>query len=185
MFSIAITKRQRQLRDAAFDLYCKSVDQARNEYLYSECQVPDTVDGRFDLIVLHLFIIIHATQKFSDRNSADLQQKLFDTLFWDMDRNLREMGAGDLGVPRRIKAMMLAFNGRCHAYAEALQTGNNEALIGALLKNVYRDDKTVNRASVEKLALYLQAQLAHLKAFNSADFWDGTAQFQPFPQKLA
>ncbi len=183
MLSFAITKRQRQLRDAGFDLYNKLVEQARSEYLYQSCGVPDTIDGRFDLIVLHLFMVIHSLQKFGDKDSIDLQQKLFDTLFWDMDRNLREMGAGDLGVPRRIKAMMLAFNGRCHAYAEALQARDQAALILALRKNVYRGDMAVEQGLIEKLAAYLQVQLTHLGAYSFADFWDGTAQFQPFLQK--
>ncbi len=183
MLSFAITKRQRQLRDASFDLYTKSVDQGRGAYLYRSCGVPDTIDGRFDLIVLHLFMLIHSLQKFGDKDSIDLQQKLFDTLFWDMDRNLREMGAGDLGVPRRIKAMMLAFNGRCHAYAEALQAGDQAALIAALQKNMYRGDAAVAQGLIEKLATYLQTQLTHLQAYSFADFWDGTAQFQAFPQK--
>jgi cytochrome b pre-mRNA-processing protein 3 len=95
-------------------LYGAAVAQARNPAFYVECRVPDTLDGRFDLIVLHLCLLIRRLRR-EGETGATLAQALFDTTFDDMDRSLREMGVGDLGVGRRVKAMASAFYGRATA----------------------------------------------------------------------
>ena len=99
-------KRERTEAPATL-LYAKLVAQARQPEFYARCGVPDTVDGRFDLISLHLFLVLHRLKR--DRpESADLAQAVFDLMFHDMDQSLREMGAGDLGVGRRVKVMIQA-----------------------------------------------------------------------------
>ncbi len=173
MFKFAITKHQRQLRDAAFALCGHAVEAARRQDFYVKHGVPDTVDGRFDLIVMHLFLLIHSMQRFNTPASVSLQQGLFDVLFADMDRNLREMGVGDLGVPRRIRAMMQAFNGRCHAYAQGIENGGAD-LIDAICKNIYRGD---NNPGAGAIGDYMQMKIAELNKFQWDDFYQGKAGF--------
>ncbi len=113
--------------------------QARQPWFYANLGVPDTVEGRYDMIMLHSFLVI---EKMSGQDSsADVfAQKLFDELFKDMDRSLREMGVGDLSVPKKIRKMAEAFYGRAAAYREALgqaEYGDACALKTALARNIY------------------------------------------------
>ena len=126
-------RRSSDLR-AAHDLYGAIVAQARQPVFYSELGVPDTVDGRFEMICLHTFLVLHQLK--TDKADSAFSQALFDTMFEDMDRNLREMGAGDLGVGRRVKAMAKALYGRIAAYEDGLG-GDRSKLTGALMRNVY------------------------------------------------
>ncbi|MEE8145852.1 MAG: ubiquinol-cytochrome C chaperone family protein, partial [Kiloniellales bacterium] len=96
-------------------LYDCIVGQARRPEFFRECGLPDTLDGRFDVLVLHVFLVMHRLKQDRGR-TADLSQALFDILFQDMDESLRELGAGDMGIGRRIKAMAEGFYGRVAAY---------------------------------------------------------------------
>ena len=122
-------------RQSAAALYDAVVERARSAEFYTAGGVPDTLDGRFELIALHAFIVLRRLQAEPGRG-GDLGQALFDTMFDDMDRCLREMGAGDLGVGRRVKFMASAFLGRVKAYEGGLD-GDDETLRSALLRNLY------------------------------------------------
>src|SRR5579885_2019728 len=101
-------------KPAAAALYRAVVAQARAPAFYVAYGVPDTLDGRFDLIALHMFLVLHRLK--SDTDASTVSQALFDIMFDDMDRSLREMGVGDLGVGRRVRAMAEALYGRMAAY---------------------------------------------------------------------
>jgi cytochrome b pre-mRNA-processing protein 3 len=111
-------------------LYEAIVAQARRPEFYRDWGVPDSLDGRFDMIALHGFLVLHRLKRDHEATAA-LAQNLFDTLFLDMDRALRELGAGDLGVGKRVKAMARGFYGRVAAYEDGLSAGQ-EALGKAL-----------------------------------------------------
>lgn len=117
----------------AYSLYAALVQQARTPELYTVLGVPDTLDGRFELIVLHVFLIFDRLR--NEDNTASLQQYLAEAFFDDMDRNLREMGVGDTGIGRRVQKMSEAFYGRLKHYAESLE--NPLALEAALRRNLY------------------------------------------------
>ncbi len=119
----------------AEELYGHVVDAARQPVFYGDFGAPDTVDGRFDMIVLHLFLLI-------DRFSGEARQHptlqaVLEELFVDMDRSLRELGAGDTGVKKRIHVMIDSLYGRLEAYNGAIENGE-EAMSAALARNVYR-----------------------------------------------
>jgi cytochrome b pre-mRNA-processing protein 3 len=122
---------------AGFSLYAAAVAAAREPYLYQSLSVPDTLDGRFDLVCLHAFLLVRRLQRESEPGPT-LAQAVFDAMFSDMDVTLREMGVGDLSVGRRVRAMWEAFNGRAHAYDAALEAGDPAALAAALVRNVWR-----------------------------------------------
>ena len=129
-------RRGRQER-AGFALYGAAVAAAREPYLYDAMGVADTLDGRFDLVSLHAFLLVRRLRR-EPEPGPSLAQAVFDAMFSDMDVNLREMGVGDLSVGRRMRAMWEAFNGRAHAYDAALAAGDSGALEAALVRNVWR-----------------------------------------------
>ncbi len=159
-----LSARRRKLRASAKFWYAYCVNRARRAHYYANWQVPDTIDGRFDMITLHLSLLIIALRAERNRDAAFVQQALFDCLFQDMERNLREMGVGDLAVPKRIKKMMLAFNGRLHSYAAAIES--KELLAKALWRNVYRE-QTVD---AEILGLFAEEAMALFKEYSMFDF---------------
>lgn len=139
-------------------LYQTALEQSRLEIFYSEFAVPDSVDGRFEMISIHVFLILHRLKQ-TDINDEGLSQALFDHMFKDLDQALREMGIGDLGVGRKVKAMAKAFYGRIASFEASLS--NEKELSEAILRNVYRGQK-INTTNALKLAKYLGRQVAHL-----------------------
>ena len=125
----------RSVARAADTLYCAVVAQARLPAHYGAGGVADTVDGRFDLIVLHLWLLSRRLRGEGEAGAA-LAQALLDTTFDDMDRSLREMGVGDLGVGRKVKAMAQAWRGRSEAYERAIGEDDAQALALALGRNL-------------------------------------------------
>jgi cytochrome b pre-mRNA-processing protein 3 len=131
--------------DAATRLYGAIVAAARQEKFYSEMGVPDTLDGRFDMIVLHIFLVLDRLRGGNDK----FRQQLTDVFFADLDRTLREMGVGDLSVSKKIRPMAEAFAGRIKAYAMAEEQGDAEVL-QALQRNVYSGENTKDAALLLK-----------------------------------
>lgn len=116
-------------------LYDAVVDQARSPVFYSEFGVADHLEGRFDLLVLHLHLVIRRLSASGEKRAADMSQMLFDTFFHDMDRTLRAIGVGDMSVGKKVKDMIRAYYGRCAVYEEAL-AGRSD-LEAAITRNVY------------------------------------------------
>jgi cytochrome b pre-mRNA-processing protein 3 len=144
-------------------LYEAIVAQARQPWLYAEAGVPDTVEGRFEMIVLHAFLVIERLGG-EGETARELAQQVFDEMFKDMDESLREMGVGDLAVGRRIKQMAQAFYGRSRAYRQALRDGGasgREALIAALSRNVFAGVAEADAAALADYILGLRRRLAH------------------------
>ncbi|WP_147430937.1 ubiquinol-cytochrome C chaperone family protein [Oceanibaculum indicum] len=122
-------------RYSADSLYLALVALAREPRFYTELGVPDTVDGRFEMLSLFVYLALRRLRREGEA-SARFSQELFDTMFADMDQSLRELGAGDLGVAPRIKRMAEGFYGRIAAYDKALEEGDG-ALVTALSRNLY------------------------------------------------
>ncbi len=116
-------------------LYERIVDQVRRPEFYRDCGLPDTLDGRFDVLVLHVFLVMHRLNRDRGR-TADLSQALFDILFQDMDESLRELGAGDMGIGRRIRAMAEGFYGRVAAYEQTLNA-DDQSLEDCVRRNLF------------------------------------------------
>ena len=143
-------------------IYGMIVAQARQPAFYRHLGVADTVNGRFDLLVLHLWMVLRRFQ--SADGAADFSQALFDRFCDDMDANLREMGVGDLTVPKRMQAFGEAFYGRAAAYDLALNSGQ-EALAQALCKNILNGEG-VDKA--RRLAIYAESAIASLAGLDEA-----------------
>jgi cytochrome b pre-mRNA-processing protein 3 len=133
------------------ELYASVVTASRQERFYQELAVPDTVDGRFDMIVLHLFVLLERLRG-SGQDHAELRQGLTDAFFKDMDRSLREMGVGDLSVGKKVRMMAEAFYGRMTAYTEAVAAGET-ALAAAFNRNIYAGENAEAAASLARVTL--------------------------------
>lgn len=170
--------RGRKWADSAYAIYSALVDQARTPEFYTRLGVPDTVDGRFDLICLHAFLVIRRLQA-EGGEAPVLAQKLFDTMFKDMDRNLREMGVGDLSVGKHVKRMAKAYYGRAAAYEHGMSAGR-EALESALRRNLYRLSEPTD-AQVRAVADYTVAQSERLTVQPFKDLIEGRLGFADPP----
>jgi cytochrome b pre-mRNA-processing protein 3 len=119
-------------------VYGMIVAQARSPEFYRGYGVPDTVTGRFDMIVLHVVLVLRRLRGLSaSANLPPLGQQIFDRFCQDMDDNFREMGVGDLAVPKEMQRVAEAFYGRAAVYEAALGDDDGSELARALARNVY------------------------------------------------
>lgn len=163
---------------AAADLYDVIVAAARRPVLYREGGTPDTVDGRFDLIALHAFLLFHRLS--GEERWTKTGDALANHIMKDMDRNLREMGVGDMSVGKKMKKLARAFYGRLDAYWGAVKAAEPDALGRALARNVYRDeslDAATRDAAAERLAVYVRAQIDALAEQSTDALLAGRVQF--------
>lgn len=165
--------------ESARSLYAGIVAQARQPEFFAACGLPDTVDGRFDLLVLHVFLVMHRLKQDRAR-TADLSQALFDVFFQDMDESLRELGAGDMGIGRRIKAMAEGFYGRILAYEQALGQGG-DALEVCVRRNLY-GAADADREQVRAVARYVRDEVAALAGQEVERLAQGEVEFGSAPQ---
>lgn len=168
---------------AARDLYKAIVEQARRPVFYLEYGVPDSLDGRFELIVLHAFLVLRRLRQ-DQAQTAGFAQTLVDILFLDMDTSLRELGAGDLGVGRRVKTMAQGFHGRIAAYDEALEDDPGSALAAALGRNLY-GTVTPDAGTPRAMADYMRQEAARLAAQPTAALVAGRVEFGEPPRHSA
>jgi len=154
-------------------LYGAIVAQARLPVFYAGFGVPDTIEGRFDMIVLHLVLVLRRLRR--EAELTKLAQGLFDSFCRDMDHNLREMGIGDLSVPMEMTRLGEAFYGRQRAYEEALSGADAAApLAAALGRNVFSGDRP---RSAALLADYVLRAAARLGATDAAALGHGRLAF--------
>lgn len=166
---------------AGYELYTAAVQAARDPYYYNGLGVPDTIDGRFDMVGLHVFLLINRLHSESDAG-AKLAQAVFDAMFSDMDFTLREIGVGDMTVGKKVKAMWEAFHGRANAYAAALQANDGPALAAAVARNVWRGAEP--DANAVALAEAAMRQSRHLASQPLEALLAGRVSFEP-PVPLA
>lgn len=154
-------------------IYGMIVTQAREPIFYRDLGVPDTVNGRFDLLLLHLWLLLRRLR--TVHGATELSQALFDRFCEDMDDNLREMGVGDQTVPKRMRAFGEAFYGRVQAYDQAME-GGGEALASAICKNILNG---TSLGQAQQLAAYARASEAELGRADGAALLRASFKFPP------
>lgn len=142
-------------------LYAHLVDQARAPAFYAAYGVPDSLDGRYEMLALHAFVALRRLRR-EPGGAGALAQALFDVMFTDMDRSLREIGVGDLSVGKRVKDMARGLYGRIAAYEDGLADPAGEALARALARNVYGTVAPPAAGALVALADYVRLALARL-----------------------
>ncbi len=176
LFNKLFQKRNRSA-PAANLAYEKIVAQARHPGFYLSGRVDDTVDGRFDMIVLHAYLLINRLNEDGDGRSSGFAQAVFDVLFEDMDRSLREMGVGDISVGKKVKMMAQVFYGRAKAYEAALKVYEQtpDELIAVLERNLFPDREETGAAT--RIAAYMVGSRDHLRDLGTADLLAGECSF--------
>ena len=164
--------------ETAERLYGEIMAAARRPALFlPPFDVPDTVEGRFDALILHVFLVVRRLAAMP-APGPDIAQELSNHLFAALDRALREMGVGDLAVPKRIAKLAADYNGRRTAYEAALGLGEG-ALAEAVARNVYgRAEAGVGAP----LARYMMKVEAALATASLAAFEKGPVPF-PAPEE--
>ena len=119
-------------------LYQKIVNVSRNKVFYTKLNIPDTLDGRYDLLALFSIILTFALSR-SGSKGIELSQILFDKIFLDLDLSLRELGAGDAGVNIKIKDMIRSYMGRQKAYCACFEKDNYIKLEKSIIRNIFRN----------------------------------------------
>lgn len=140
-------------------VYGAIVAAARHPRFYAEWGVPDTVDGRYDMIILHAVLVLDRLAAEGEAGQS-FSQGLTDELFADMDRSLREMGVGDLSVGKKVRRMAEVFYGRAQAYAPLLRAGDAPALGQAIYRNVHAGEGPEEAAG--RIADYALEMRRHL-----------------------
>ena len=166
------------VRDAADLAYRRVAGQARQPVFFNDYGVPDTLDGRFELICLVAFLYLHRVK--AERPQAiRLSQHFFDRMFADFDHSLREIGIGDLSVGKHVKRMARAFYGRIRAYEEGL-TGSDSVLGAALARNVFG---TVSRSGpfTNMMVDYVRNTVAELRRQSATELLAGRILFEVPP----
>ena len=171
---MSLFRRRQPHADAARQLFDAIVAQSRRPVFYERLGVPDTLDGRFDLMVLHVFVLIDRLH--GEAAAGDLPQAVVDRMFTILDLNLREMGVQDVGIGKRIKVMAEGFNGRITAYRAALADSDGEALCRALARNVFGAAAAADH-QLEALADYVRTAVAALRAVPVQRLIEGSVSF--------
>jgi cytochrome b pre-mRNA-processing protein 3 len=161
-------------------LYGAIVAQARLETFYRDFGVPDSLSGRFEMVVLHTVLVLGRLDNEPTRMEGQI---LFDLFCRDMDANLREIGIGDLSVPREMRKMGEAFYGRQAAYEKALAAADRTALATALARNVFGCADGPSRGA-ECLADYVVESSRQLAAQDVAALGRGEVRF-PNPSVMS
>lgn len=135
--------------------YATLTKAARRPYLYEVLDVPDTVMGRFEMLSAILILYFRRTRA-SGTSGQEVAQEIVDAFFEDVDHSIRELGVGDVGVPKRMKKFAGMFYGRLESYAAALDSGDHDGLAVALRRNIH-PEAGEGAPSMAGLALYLFA----------------------------
>ena len=148
---------EKKINKKSVKLYSILVEHARKEEFYIYAGIPDSLDGRFENILLHYFFLYYGFRKVGLKNSEVLKSVL-DIMFNDFDSNLRELGVGDLKIGKKIYQMTEAYRGRIKAYDFAANKGDEE--IGNVLKrNLYGTVPIIKEQLVNQMVRYFKDSL--------------------------
>ena len=152
-----------KIKPTSYLIYKKLVLFSRNKIFYTDLKVPDTLDGRFDLIIFHLFFVHTVLFR-----QGDLEQKIYDEvikiMYKDFDSNLREIGVGDLSVGKKIYQMSEAVAGRINAYNKAKT--DKKKISQVILRNIYGSKKNIDKKIMSSMVSYFVINLKNIKLKN-------------------
>lgn len=179
MFFFPILPKSRRARASAKKLYSHCVEQARQPIFYSEMGVPDTIDGRFDMIALHAGLVVNRLRR-EGRTGDRIAQAVFDEMFLNMEISCRQIGIGDLSVPKHIKRMMKAFQGRALHYEDAVKVGQN-AVAEVLKRNLYATTEMPSPVILALMADYVTESHKRVNNLGLEEMERGVVSFAPLP----
>ncbi|MEI6556766.1 MAG: ubiquinol-cytochrome C chaperone family protein [Rhodospirillaceae bacterium] len=143
--------------------YALVVEQSRRPGFYLWCGIPDSLDGRYEMLALHAFLVVHRL-KGQGEAARLFSRDFFEGMITEMDCTVREMGVGDMGVPPRVKRMVKGFNGRIVAYDRGIAGAGDDALLAALDNNLFGTVLEPAPEALARMAGYLRQAVAVLEA---------------------
>ncbi len=176
-----LIKSKNPYEQASGQVYAAVFYHARSPVFYTGYGVEDTIDGRFELLVLHMFLVI-SRLRVLEGDGGDFAQSLFDVTFANLDQSLRQVGIGDMGVPKRMRRMMKAFNGRMHAYEAALKSAKEgaaweRAWSAPLKRNLYGTCEAVCDEDLNRMLAYIKESTLALSVIDMDGFLEGALCF--------
>jgi cytochrome b pre-mRNA-processing protein 3 len=175
-------KRNADRRTVGHELFGRIVTQARIPEFYRDFKVADTMEGRFEMIVLHVALVLRRLKREGVAGQR-LGQAVMEALVATMDDALRQIGIGDMGVPRRIQKTAAALIERTRDYEAGLAEDNSdEKLASALSQHIYGnppDASTLIHAAA--LARYIRASDMLLATVPADALFSGRITFAPVP----
>ncbi|MDJ0895712.1 MAG: ubiquinol-cytochrome C chaperone family protein [Alphaproteobacteria bacterium] len=185
-----ITRYRQESSGPVGELYAATVRQARSPGFFEALGVPDTLDGRFDVLSVHIHAVLRrlkeigagASSTADRRRISRFAQRIHDHMMADMENNLRQLGTGDLAVGKRVKEMASALYGSMEAYDEGLD-GDEASLHGALARNLYRlgDPSSAQSAA---MASYVRALHDALARQDGSNLLEGRVVFPEVPSTV-
>lgn len=172
-----LRKRADPMTAAAETMHAAVVSASRDPALFRDLGAPDTLPGRFELIVLHASLALRRLRR-DGPEGAGLGQALFDATFRTLEANLREIGVGDISVPKRMKAMARSFYDGAKAYDAALEGSDDARLASELARIVYAGAPSDPNAPA-RLAAYVRRADAALAQQDRADLVANGPAFPP------
>lgn len=183
MFQWLSGARRRDRRLVVEALYAEIVAAARRPPLYADWGVPDTPLGRFEMLSLFMFLFLHRMRQSGTSGAPkELSQEVTDLFFLEVDHSLRELGVGDLGVPKRMKKLARMFYGRLNAYGAAVDAADALALASALHRNIAPDRAVWEEAAA--LANHVLEAHRSLAGLADEEILAGRLRFAPLPQEI-
>ncbi|MFV3131855.1 ubiquinol-cytochrome C chaperone family protein [Niveispirillum sp. KHB5.9] len=176
MFSRLFQRPRRERTIAA--LYGAIVAQSRQPVFFTDLGVPDTLEGRFEMVALHAWLVMRRLAM-GGKDVAEFNQALFDFMFADMDFNLRELGATDMKVGDKVKELASHYYGRVAAYDAGIAAKDDPSvLLAAIDRNLY-GSTLPDPAHVGAIADYMRRQLVHMETFPIDRLLAGEVEFAP------
>jgi cytochrome b pre-mRNA-processing protein 3 len=166
------------LRRKAGKIYGVIVTQARRPAFYADLGVPDTPPGRYEMVVIHLVLVLERLRS-DPAAGAQLPRLLVEAFIADMDDSLRELGTGDLTVPKKVRAAATGLYERSVAYQTALAASDPDALVAVFAEHVYVD---ADARSAPRLAAYVLATAAGLATTDAEAVAAGSFDFAAVPR---
>lgn len=151
MISFSNPFKVRRDANAAHSLYTATIEAARDPWLFNDCGVPDTAEGRFETLTLMAFIVLNRLKDIDDAETVN--QAYFDIMFEDIEANLREMGVGEATIAKRVKKLASSFYGRLKTYDSAI-TSDDPAQWPQTIKRYFYDDINVSDQTLGAVANY-------------------------------
>lgn len=163
-------------------IYQNIVKISRSKFFYLELDLEDSFETRFDLIILHAFIIFYFF-KTNSNSKSEISQNLFDHMFADFENNLRELGFGDIAVNKKMKIFVRAFYGRLAQYSKSIELlrnkGDNSLLQKTLLNNIYKGSN-INKEKTLWFVNYMEENLNNFINLSEAENINNNFQFLNF-----
>ncbi len=161
--------RRRERRQSAQALFHAVVAQARQPVFYARLGIPDTLEGRFEVLALHMFLVLERLRA-EGADGRVMAQELVDAFVGDMDTTLRELGVGDLSIPKKVRRMTAAFYDRLGDYGSALPEPDPEALAAVVETYVYAQG---DPGPAARVATYMRTAAERLRARSLRNLADG------------